>query len=344
MVFGEADSKTMEIIDQAGHTLSSNVATKGDEGAPTLWRNLVNELRRETVVLRQIFDTFTMGADVNEEVTQDTGAYGFRVGTQGANFTENGQTYSNTTYTAVKIANYLKYTQEITEDTVSAFLQNVTQDVVKGISISEEAAMINGDPAWSGATQANLTSWTPTYYNFYNSGGSAKEDPRYLFNGLRKLATATAVAYGGGFDISKFRKQIDNIIENGGMPEYAFVTPRLGSAIKALDVIQRVDARGDVPGTINSQPLGSIDEVNTLRHRLVYRTLLTGEPNVAGTQNEIIMFSKEACKIGDHRVPIVMKTDEQVRGDYTEVGTSTRMAFASPYPNQICIGTGVTTP
>lgn len=108
------------------------------------------------------------------------------------NTTETGMTFYQPTWTAKKVRVRQQFSNELTEDSLTAVMSIVMSALARGLARPVEHAVLNGATAGSGSFDSDDGAWAATDY-------------RLAFDGLRKLTLAASKVDCGTFNVTNLR-------------------------------------------------------------------------------------------------------------------------------------------
>lgn len=128
---------------------------------------------------------------------------------------------------------------------VEGLMAVLRDDIASRLAFNEQSLLLNGDTTSTNAYADNING---AYHAANNAGGvsASQNDYLLLFDGMRKLATGTAVAVNGTFALSHLRTAIANLgVYADNRDDLAFIVPRnLEVQLMGLTELQTVDKYG----------------------------------------------------------------------------------------------------
>lgn len=232
---------------------------------------------------------------------------------------------------------------------VEGLMAVLRDDIASRLAFNEQSLLINGDTTSSSAYADNING---AYDASTNTGGvsATANDYLLLFNGLRKSATATAVAVGGTFALSHLRTAIANLgVYADNRDDLAFIVPRnLEVQLMGLTELQTVDKYGPQAAVLS----GEIGRIYGIR---VFGTGVIGSnldaagivpPAHTGDKTLAILTHIRSPLIGNPTIAerrfSIGFHDEPTKDRFVLIPKQD-IAFNVRYPEAICLLTGIST-
>ncbi len=224
---------------------------------------------------------------------------------EGAQPTQSGMATDQVTLTAKKLMGLLTVDAEIDEDSKIALMPLIKQDFGTEIGLAETDAFFNGDTSFA-----------------------ISDHPRKAFNGLRALATGTAVdAAGAVITLKHLNQGLVNLGRHGQNPQLIDV---FGAPV-VIGELRKLYADFDKytifnSGALKTGQVGAIWGMNVYVVGLL-PTDLTYSGSTGNGYTEVLLVNRRTPIIGDRRA-IKFKTFDQIWTDQLLIVPSERIAFA----------------
>lgn len=232
---------------------------------------------------------------------------------------------------------------------VEGLMAVLRDDIASRLAFNEQSLLINGDTTSTSAYADNING---AYDASTNTGGvsATANDYLLLFNGLRKSATASAVAVGGTFALSHLRTAIANLgVYADNRDDLAFIVPRnLEVQLMGLTELQTVDKYGPQAAVLS----GEIGRIYGIR---VFGTGVIGSNlDAAGIVPAAHTGDKTLAILTHIRSPLIGNPtiaerrfsigfhDEPTKDRFVLIPKQD-IAFNVRYPEAICLLTGIST-
>jgi len=230
---------------------------------------------------------------------------------------------------------------------VEGLMAVLRDDIASRLAYNEQSLLINGDTQTTYASNINgayNASTNPT-------GVSASaNDYLLLFDGLRKSATADAVAVNGAFALSHLRTAISNLgVYADNRDDLAFIVPRnLEVQLLGLTELQTVDKYGPQAAVLSGE-IGRIYGIRVFGTGAIATNLDTdGTYDSTGQTNRTVAILTHIRSplignptVAERRFSIGFH-DEPTKDRFVLIPKQD-IAFNVRYPEAICILQGITT-
>lgn len=296
--------------------VNSNTGSGGDFIPTALAAELIEYIKWNSIG-RNLWDQVVMPTPVFN-IPKLTGVNSIYFVGEGEQPTQSAMTTSQVTLTAKKLMGLLTVDAEIDEDSKIALMPMIKDDFGSQIGQAETDAFFNGDTS------------------FAVSG-----HPRKAFDGLRKLATGTAVdAAGSRITLAHLNQALVNLGRYGQNPQNIdiFAAPVVVAELRKLyadfdkyTIFQQ--------GSLRTGQVGSIWGMNVYTVGQLPTNLTYGGSTGSGF-TEVLLVHRKTPIIGDRRA-IKFKTFEQIWTDQTLIVPSERIAFSVRWPDAIVKVTNV---
>ena len=233
---------------------------------------------------------------------------------------------------------------------VEGLMSVLRDDIASRLAYNEASLLINGDTVTTGAT-AFANNINGIYAAVGNPTGvsTTANDYLLLFDGLRKLATASNVVAGGAFTLAHLRNAISNIgVYADNRDDLALIVPRnLEVQLLGMTELQTVDKYG-LGATILSGEIGKIYGIRVFGTGAIATNL-----NAAGihagsviTKTVALLLHIRSPMIGNPTVAerrfSVGYEDEPTKDRFVLIPKQD-IAFAVRHPEAICKIVGIDT-
>jgi hypothetical protein len=291
--------------------LNTVAGSGGDALIPRLADQIIPYIRQKSY-MRQFLPSFVMPTQVYRFPKLTAGSNVYYVGEQIA-APEAVMTTGTVELTAKKLMVALAISAELQEDAILPIVPVVRDDMAKAFALAEEDVFINGDTA----------------------GAFAVNDPKYAFDGLRKIATATDVdATSAALTLANISSSIQNLDVFGRDKSELLLVVSLREENRLrqlLGINLAVNALG-LTGTALPGEIGKVWGVPVVATNLLPTTL-----GMATNQSVALMINRNAAVIGDRRIFSIKSSDEVlIRSDQLLIVASERIAFAAQYAQAVC--------
>lgn len=298
--------------------VSSSTGSGGDFIPTELSAQLIEFIRYNSVG-RNVWDSVVMPTPTFN-LPKLTGVNSIYYVAEGAQPTQSAMGTTVVPLVAQKLMGLLTVDAEIDEDSKIALMPLIKQDFGLSLGQAETDAFFNGDT------------------NFAVAG-----HPRKAFNGLRKLATGTAVdGLGTTANLNQLNQGLSNLGKYGMNPQMVdvFAHPT------AVASLRRLYADFDKytvfnQGALRTGQVGAIWGMNIYSVGQIATDLTYGGSTVPG-YTEMLLVHRMSPIIGDRRT-IKFKTFEQIWTDQTLIVPSERIAFNARYTDAIVKVTNLST-
>lgn len=283
------------------------VNTTAGTGGDFIPRDLASELIeyvKWNSVGRNLWDQVVMPTPVFD-IPKLTGVNSIYFVGEGSQPTQSGMATAQVTLTAKKLMGILTVDAEIDEDSKIALLPLIKQDFGTEIGLAETDAFFNGDTSFA-----------------------VSDHPRKAFNGLRNLATGTAVdAAGARITLRHLNQGLVNLGRYGQNPMMIDI---FGAPV-VIGELRKLYADFDKytvfnQGALKTGQVGAIWGMNAYVNGLIPTDLTYGGSTGSG-YTEVLLVNRKTPIIGDRRA-IKFKTFDQIWTDQTLIVPSERIAFA----------------
>lgn len=232
---------------------------------------------------------------------------------------------------------------------VEGLMSVLRDDIASRLAYNEASLLINGDTVTTGAAMANNINGP--YAAVANPTGvsAAANDYLLLFDGLRKLAGASAVVAGGAFTLAHLRNAISNLgVYSDNRDDLALIVPRnLEVQLLGMTELQTVDKYG-LGATILSGEIGKIYGIRVFGTGAIATNL-----NAAGVFAGAVV-NKTVALLVHIRSPMIGNptvAERRFSVGYEDEPTKDRfvlipkqdIAFAVRHPEAICAIVGIDT-
>ena len=233
---------------------------------------------------------------------------------------------------------------------VEGLMSVLRDDIASRLAYNEASLLINGDTATGTLYAANING---IYNATLNTTGVSGLANTYLllFDGLRKQASATAVAAGGAFGLVHLRNAISNLgVYSDNREDLALIVPRnLEVQLLGMTELQTVDKYGPT-ATILSGEIGKIYGIRVFGTGAIATNLGTD-----GTFDATATVADKTVAILCHiRSPIIGNptvADRRFSVGFEDEPTKDRfvlipkqdLAFAVRHTEALCLITGIDT-
>jgi hypothetical protein len=282
------------------------VNTSAGQGGDFIPRDLAAELIeyvKWNSVGRNLWDQVVMPTPVFD-IPKLTGVNSIYFVGEGSQPTQSGMATAQVTLTAKKLMGILTVDAEIDEDSKIALLPLIKQDFGTEIGLAETDAFFNGDTDFA-----------------------VSDHPRKAFDGLRKLATGSAVdAAGSRITLRHLNQGLVNLGRYGQNPMMIDV---FGAPV-VIGELRKLYADFDKytvfnQGALKTGQVGAIWGMNVYVNGLIPTDLTYGGSTGSG-YTEALLVHRKTPIIGDRRA-IKFKTFDQIWTDQTLIVPSERIAF-----------------
>lgn len=283
--------------------INSSDATGGDFIPTELAAELVEYIKFNSVG-RNVWDQVVMPTPTFL-IPKLTGVNSIYYVGEGAQPTQSGMATDQVTLTAKKLMGLLTVDAEIDEDSKIALMPLIKSDFGSEIGLAETDAFFNG-----------------------NTSFAVSDHPRKAFNGLRALATGTAVdAAGSVITLKHLNQGLVNLGRYGQNPQMidVFAAPVVVGELRKLyaDFDKYTIFNS---GALKTGQVGAIWGMNVYTVGLLPTDLTYGGSTGSG-YTEALLVHRKSPIIGDRRA-IKFKTFDQIWTDQTLIVPSERIAFA----------------
>jgi HK97 family phage major capsid protein len=231
---------------------------------------------------------------------------------EGAQPTQSGMATDQVTLTAKKLMGLLTVDSEIDEDSKIALMPLIKQDFGTEIGLAETDAFFNG-----------------------NTSFAVSDHPRKAFQGLRALASGTAVdAAGSRITLKHLNQGLVNLGKYGQNPQLIDI---FGAPV-VIGELRKLYADFDKytifnQGALKTGQVGAIWGMNVYNVGILPTDLTYGGSTGSGF-TEALLVHRRTPLIGDRRA-IKFKTFDQIWTDQTLIVPSERIAFAVRWTDAI---------
>ncbi len=231
---------------------------------------------------------------------------------------------------------------------VEGLMAVLRDDIASRLAFNEQSLLINGDTTTTSAYADNINGAYNASTNTTGVSASAN-DYLLLFDGLRKSATATAVAVGGTFALSHMRTAIASLgVYADNRDDLAFIVPRnLEVQLLGLTELQTVDKYGPQAAILSGE-IGRIYGVRVFGTGVIASNLnATGVFDGTTTDKTLAILTHIRSPmignptVADRRFSIGFH-DEPTKDRFVLIPKQD-IAFAVRYPEAICLLTGIAT-
>ena len=344
-----------DMVERVKAALAGAAASTGATFLPTETAEEIIELVYERNFMRSLFPSMPMSRRI-VKIPKLTGSINFHEQTlveteAGTAPTESRHTTGEVTLELKTMMANIPIGNYLVAYGVEGLLSVLREDIASRLAYNEANLFINADTETGSSYADNIMG---AYNASTNVTGvnATTNDYLLMFDGLRKLASATAVSVSGTFALSHLRTAINNLgIFADSRDDLSFIVPRnLEVQLLGMTELQTVDKYG--PGaTILNGELGRIYGIRSFATGViptnqdwsgVYKT---GGSTVQTKTSALLLHNRTPIignsTVSDRRFSIGFH-DEPTKDRFVLIPKED-VAFAVRYPDAICALNGINT-